>query len=103
MFQKSTSSYLIQKFYFRIFLSKQKIRTTISVADVQIDNAQYETEQYDFAVVATTRAETLVKERWPPLWGMFNEVFSVRSNEARLLLRTCHDKWAAPDCIYQGK
>ncbi|CAH0716660.1 unnamed protein product, partial [Brenthis ino] len=79
----------------------RKIRTTVSVADVQIDNAQYETEQYDFAVVATTRAETQVKERWPPLWGMFNEVFSVRSNEARLLLRTCHDKWAAHDCIYQ--
>ena len=82
-------------------LSGQKIRTTLSIADVQIDNGQYATEQYDFAVVATTRAEQ-AGERWPPLWGMFNEVFSMRSDEARLLMRTCHDKWTVADSSYQG-
>ncbi|CAG9558247.1 unnamed protein product [Danaus chrysippus] len=71
----------------------RKIRTTISVSDVQIDNAQYETEQYDFAVVATTRSEGHEPERWPPLWGMTNELFATRRAEAKLLLQTCNDKW----------
>ncbi|CAH2103450.1 unnamed protein product [Euphydryas editha] len=79
----------------------RKTKTTLSVADVQIDNAQYETEQYDFAVVATTRAEVSTVDRWPALWGMFNERLPTHGTKARLYLRTCHDRWIAANRDYQ--
>ncbi|KPJ06308.1 Vacuolar protein sorting-associated protein 13B [Papilio machaon] len=44
-------------------------RATISVSSLQIDNAQYSSGEYDFAVVATSRAPLPPAPRWPPLWG----------------------------------
>lgn len=70
---------------------------------MQIDNAQYETEQYDFAVVATTRAEVTSVDRWPALWGMFNERLPTLASKARLYLRTCHDRWIAANREHQGE
>nr|XP_034839520.1 vacuolar protein sorting-associated protein 13B [Maniola hyperantus] len=91
----------LQRAGIRVRSDSRKLRTTISIADVQIDNAQYETEQFDFAVVAATRADVQETERWPPLWGMFNEEFSTKSADARLLLQTCHDRWTVAGCSYQ--
>ncbi|XP_045784582.1 vacuolar protein sorting-associated protein 13B [Maniola jurtina] len=91
----------LQRAGIRVRSDSRRLRTTISIADVQIDNAQYETEQYDFAVVAATRADVQDAERWPPLWGMFNEEFATKSADARLLLQTCHDKWTVASCSYQ--
>ncbi|CAG4977886.1 unnamed protein product [Colias eurytheme] len=72
----------------------RKTKVTISVVDVQVDNAQYEDGQYDFAVVATTRAETVDGDPWPPLWNMGEEDFDMRVEDARLMVVTCNDKWS---------
>ncbi|CAH0578321.1 unnamed protein product [Chrysodeixis includens] len=73
----------------------KKTKTILSIADAQIDNLQYENGQYDFAVVASTRAEPLEEDQWPPLWNMFaeDEPFATRQSSARLLLKLQHDKW----------
>ncbi|KAH9643537.1 hypothetical protein HF086_016744 [Spodoptera exigua] len=73
----------------------KKVKTVISVADAQIDNLQYETGQYDFAVIASTRSEPLEPDQWPPLWNMFAErnTFAARADIAKFELRLQHDKW----------
>ncbi|XP_064076371.1 intermembrane lipid transfer protein VPS13B [Vanessa tameamea] len=77
------------------------IKTTVAIADIQLDNAQYDTEQYDFAVVATTRCEAYPLEPWPALWGMFNDRIPSRAAKARLLIKTCHDRWTVANRNYQ--
>ncbi|PZC79662.1 hypothetical protein B5X24_HaOG216061 [Helicoverpa armigera] len=80
----------------------KKTKTILSIADAQIDNLQYDTGQYDFAVVASTRAEPLAADRWPPLWNMFAErnIFSTRAASARLLFKLQHDKWEVVSQTY---
>ncbi|CAH2226413.1 jg21235, partial [Pararge aegeria aegeria] len=78
-----------------------KVRTTVSVADLQVDNTQYSTEMFDFAVVAATRAVIEEPEKWSPLWGMYNEVFPKNSADGRLFMHTCHDKWTVAGCSFQ--
>ncbi|KAJ8737284.1 hypothetical protein PYW07_000555 [Mythimna separata] len=74
---------------------QKQTKTTLSIADAQIDNLQYDTGQYDFAVVASTRAAALEADRWPPLWNMFadRDTFTTRAGSARLLLKLTNDKW----------
>ncbi|XP_041987845.1 vacuolar protein sorting-associated protein 13B isoform X2 [Aricia agestis] len=76
----------------------RKIRTTLSICEVQMDNAQYETEQYDFAVVAHTRSSQYV-DSWPAYWGMFHELSS-HHEDARFLVNICHDRWRVCDEFY---
>ncbi|XP_022832298.1 uncharacterized protein LOC111360569 [Spodoptera litura] len=81
----------------------KKTKTILSIADAQIDNLQYETGQYDFAVIASTRAEPLEPDRWPPLWNMFAErdTFATRADTARLELQLQHDKWEVVNNKYK--
>ncbi|XP_052752571.1 intermembrane lipid transfer protein VPS13B isoform X4 [Galleria mellonella] len=81
---------------------RKRTRTTLSISDVQIDNLQYDSGQYDFAVVASTRGERSPSERWPPLWSMFaeQESFESQSGNARLTLALQHDKWTVANCDY---
>ncbi|XP_049885072.1 intermembrane lipid transfer protein VPS13B isoform X3 [Pectinophora gossypiella] len=80
----------------------EAIRTTISITDIQIDNLQYETGQFDFAVIATTCAEPPQHDDWPTLWNMFTDqkVFSSRLEKARVVLKTCHDTWSVVSYKY---
>ncbi|XP_075990406.1 vacuolar protein sorting 13B isoform X2 [Anticarsia gemmatalis] len=80
----------------RVNTDNKRLKTTISIADVQIDNLQYDSGQYDFAVVASTRASPLAPDHWPALWNMFVEehTFSTRQDDARLLLKLTHDSWS---------
>ncbi|KAJ0183610.1 hypothetical protein K1T71_000033 [Dendrolimus kikuchii] len=81
----------------------KRTKTILSIADIQIDNLQYESGQYDFAVIASTRAEPLATDRWPPLWSLFceKETFASRQSEARVLLTAGHDKWTVMDHSYK--
>lgn len=75
------------------------------MADLQIDNLQYDSGQFDFAVIATTRAEPLDTDQWPALWNMFAErnAFTTRHKEARLLLKITYDKWKVISHKFSGK
>ncbi|KAI8430531.1 hypothetical protein MSG28_000768 [Choristoneura fumiferana] len=70
-------------------------KTVLSIADIQMDNLQYESGQYDFGVVASTRAAPLARDDWPPLWSAFaaRDAFASRQDAARLLLCLRHDRW----------
>ncbi|XP_059059916.1 intermembrane lipid transfer protein VPS13B [Achroia grisella] len=82
----------------------KKTKTTLSISDVQIDNLQYDSGQFDFAVVASTRGERVPRENWPPLWNMFAEYETNRDSNlqdvARLTLAVQHDKWTVADYKY---
>ncbi|CAG9782391.1 unnamed protein product [Diatraea saccharalis] len=72
--------------------------TTLSIAGVQIDNLQYSSGQYDFAVVASTANERTCDDRWPFLWGMLIDIdaFRMRHENARVLLKLRRDNWSIP-------
>ncbi|XP_061707410.1 intermembrane lipid transfer protein VPS13B isoform X2 [Cydia pomonella] len=77
-------------------------KAVISIADIQVDNLQYESGNYDFAVVASTRGESLTSDAWPPLWpSAAGDAFAMRENEARLLLRLRYDSWTVIDEVYR--
>ncbi|XP_063634454.1 uncharacterized protein LOC134805094 [Cydia splendana] len=77
-------------------------KAVVSIADIQVDNLQYESGNYDFAVVASTRGEPPTNDAWPPLWpGAAGDAFSMRENEARLMLRLCYDSWTVGDDAYR--
>ncbi|KAM3969019.1 vacuolar protein sorting 13B [Aphomia sociella] len=82
-----------------VLADHKRTKTTVSIADVQIDNMQYDSGQFDFAVVASTRGVQLPPDRWPPLWNMFAErdAFKLRRKDARLALTLQHDKWTVMD------
>ncbi|XP_045489894.1 vacuolar protein sorting-associated protein 13B isoform X1 [Pieris rapae] len=74
--------------------NSRKQKTTLTVANVHIDNTQYESGDYDFAVVATTDAP-VTEELWPPLWNMNENMFDLMEETARLLLIARRDRWTA--------
>ncbi|XP_037868646.1 uncharacterized protein LOC101746464 isoform X2 [Bombyx mori] len=80
-----------------IVADAKRTKTAISISNVQIDNQQYETGQYDFAVVACTRADPSPSpdERPPPLWTMFSadDAFATKHENARVLIKIQHDNW----------
>ncbi|XP_063374098.1 intermembrane lipid transfer protein VPS13B [Cydia amplana] len=77
-------------------------KAVVSIADIQVDNLQYESGNYDFAVVASTRGEPLAGDAWPPPWpSAAGDAFAMRENEARLLLRLRYDSWTAIDDAYR--
>ncbi|XP_063394354.1 intermembrane lipid transfer protein VPS13B [Cydia fagiglandana] len=77
-------------------------KAVVSIADIQVDNLQYESGNYDFAVVASTRGEPPASDAWPPLWpGAAGDAFALRENEARLMLRLCYDSWTVIDAAYK--
>lgn len=77
----------------------------VSIADAQIDNLQYESGQFDFGVVGSTRAAPLAADRWLPLWNMFAErdTFATRARASRLLLKMTNDKWLVLGNYYNGE
>ncbi|XP_060809400.1 uncharacterized protein LOC106130565 isoform X3 [Amyelois transitella] len=85
-----------------VLAHNKKTKTTVAISDVQIDNLQYETGQFDFGVVASTRNDHLTVDRWPPIWNLFanKEAFKTRKEDARLLLMVQHDKWTVADFTY---
>ncbi|XP_050683023.1 uncharacterized protein LOC126978332 [Leptidea sinapis] len=70
----------------------RKTRVILTAGDVQVDNPQYEDGQYDFAVVACARAD-IEEEQWPPLWNIADDAFQPREDLARLMVKTCCDRW----------
>ncbi|XP_050360676.1 intermembrane lipid transfer protein VPS13B isoform X2 [Nymphalis io] len=91
----------LQRVAVRVQADTRMVKAMVAIADIQLDNVQYDTDQYDFAVVATTRVEARVIEHWPALWGMFNERIPSKAAKARLLLKTCHDRWTVDNRSYQ--
>lgn len=87
------------------FFTQQKINSTISIGDIQVDNLQYDSGQYDFAVIATTRDVRLDPEVWPPIMNMFNErnAFAMKLDSARFVLKICNDEWSVGTLRYNGK
>lgn len=71
---------------------------------LQVDNLQYESGQFDFAVVATTRGDPLPPDDWPPLYNMFidDEEFCLKDTLARFLVTVCYDKWSVAHHSYHG-
>ncbi|XP_026331803.1 uncharacterized protein LOC113239151 isoform X1 [Hyposmocoma kahamanoa] len=80
----------------------KKINSTISIGDIQVDNLQYDSGQYDFAVIATTRDVRLDPEAWPPIMNMFNErsAFAMKLDSARFILKICNDEWSVGTLRY---
>ncbi|XP_052746449.1 intermembrane lipid transfer protein VPS13B isoform X2 [Bicyclus anynana] len=83
----------LQKTALLVESNSENVVTTVTVGNVQLDNPQYATEQYDFAVVATTQVIIEQPERWSPLWGMWNVDLPTNTEDARIFLRTCLEKW----------
>ncbi|XP_048004674.1 vacuolar protein sorting-associated protein 13B-like [Leguminivora glycinivorella] len=77
-------------------------KAVVSIADIQVDNLQYESGNYDFAVVASTRGEQATCDPWPTLWpSATGEAFAMRENDARLLLRLRYDSWTVLDDAFK--
>ncbi|CAK1554618.1 unnamed protein product [Leptosia nina] len=72
----------------------RKQRVSLSLANIQIDNTQYESGEYDFAVVATTDMP-IVRDLWPPLWNMNIDMFEMMEDKSGLVLITRNDRWSA--------
>ncbi|XP_063545729.1 uncharacterized protein LOC134753720 [Cydia strobilella] len=73
----------------------------VSIADIQVDNLQYESGNYEFAVVASTRGEPPTSDAWPPLWpSAAGDAFAMREKEARLVLHLRYDSWTVIDDAY---
>lgn len=70
-----------------------------------MDNLQYDTGQYDFAVIATTRDVRLDPDAWPPIMNMFIErnTFATKLDSARFVLKVCNDEWTVGAFRYNGK
>ncbi|KAJ2954658.1 hypothetical protein O0L34_g2954 [Tuta absoluta] len=79
-----------------VSLLNKKIKTRVSIMDVQVDNLQYESGQFDFPVIAATRPCLGELERLPTVWNLFADqrASSERRHDSRLTLQTCHDTWA---------
>lgn len=70
-----------------------------------MDNLQYDSGQYDFAVIATTRDVRLEPGAWPPIMNMFIErnAFATKLDSARFVLKVCNDEWNVGTFRYNGK
>ncbi|VVC87784.1 unnamed protein product [Leptidea sinapis] len=79
----------------------RKTRVILTAGDVQVDNPQYEDGQYDFAVVACARAD-IEEEQWPPLWNIADDAFQPREDLARLMVKTCCDRWTVANNTFSG-
>lgn len=70
-----------------------------------MDNLQYDSGQYDFAVIATTRDVRLEPDAWPPIMNMFIErnAFATKHDSARFVLKVCNDDWKVGSYEYKGE
>ncbi|XP_068617900.1 intermembrane lipid transfer protein VPS13B isoform X2 [Battus philenor] len=68
-------------------------RGTVMISSLQVDNTQYASGQYDFAVVAISRTPCPALGRWPPLWGAVTSPPPSPQDQQALYLEITTDAW----------
>lgn len=76
----------------------------VSIADIQVENRQYDMGHFDFAVVLSTCSEIKPVQTWPTLWNIFhdNEAFILKYDSNHLTVRMHFEQWENCYAQYTG-